>query len=72
MGSRYPSLKIGDAIQCKTYREAFALGVDLTNEGFSYQIRGNNKLFVTERDYFDNEKEFKRDRKGNKRKQTHA
>ena len=56
MSSRYPSLKIGDTIKCKTYREAFALGVDLTNEGFSYQIRGNNKIFITERDYFDNEK----------------
>ena len=72
MGSRYPSLKIGDTIQCKNYREAFALGVDLTNEGLNYQIRGNNKIFITERDYFDNEKKSKRDRKGNKRKQAHA
>ena len=70
--SRYPTLKIGDTIKCKTYREAFSLGVDISNEGFSYQIRGNNIIFITERNYFDNAEKPKGNRETDKRKRVHA
>lgn len=41
----YPRLKVGDKIECKSVKEAIALGTNLRNEGFNYQITGT-KIFI--------------------------
>lgn len=45
MSKEYPTLKPGEKITCKSVAEATALGANLRNEGFSYQITGT-KIFI--------------------------
>lgn len=57
----YPRLKVGDKIECKSVKEAIALGTNLRNEGINYQITGT-KIFIMGEEI--NEARFKKSRSG--------
>ncbi len=60
--TEYPTLKVGDTIQCSSQKEAQTLGTALKNEGFDYISRGF-KITIVEKGQ-GHEKGFAKDRAG--------